>query len=65
MLQIIDAINRRGSFLKAAQALHRVPSTISYTLGKLEDELGVQVFARDGPRIELTPAGRELLRQGR
>ena len=64
-LQIIDAIDRRGSFSKAAQELHKVPSTISYTVGKLEDELGVQVFSRHGPRIELTPAGRELLREGR
>lgn len=64
-LQIIDAIDRRGSFSKAAQELHKVPSTVSYTVGKLEDELGVQVFSRHGPRIELTPAGRELLREGR
>ena len=35
-LQIVDAIDRRGSFAKAAQELHRVPSTISYTVGKLE-----------------------------
>lgn len=64
-LQIIDAIDRRGSFSKAAQELHKVPSTVSYTVGKLEDDLGVQVFSRHGPRIELTPAGRELLREGR
>ena len=43
-LQIIDAIDRRGSFSAAGKELHRVPSTISYTVGKLEDDLGVQVF---------------------
>src|SRR6266571_5179272 len=64
-LQIIDAIDRRGSFSKAGTELHRVPSTISYTVGKLEDDLGVQVFERNGPRIVLTPAGRELLKEGR
>ncbi|RSZ57912.1 LysR family transcriptional regulator [Massilia atriviolacea] len=64
-LLIIDAIDRRGSFSKAGQELHRVPSTISYTVGKLEDDLGVQVFERKGPRILLTPAGRELLTEGR
>jgi DNA-binding transcriptional LysR family regulator len=64
-LQIIDAIDRRGSFAKAGQELHRVPSTISYMVGKLEDDLGVQVFERNGPRIVLTPAGRELLKEGR
>ncbi|SHG56888.1 LysR family transcriptional regulator [Massilia sp. CF038] len=64
-LQIIDAIDRRGSFSKAGQELHRVPSTISYMVGKLEDDLSVQVFERNGPRVVLTPAGRELLKEGR
>jgi DNA-binding transcriptional LysR family regulator len=64
-LQIVDAIDRRGSFSKAGQELHRVPSTISYMVGKLEDDLGVRVFERNGPRIVLTPAGRELLKEGR
>jgi DNA-binding transcriptional LysR family regulator len=64
-LQIVDAIDRRGSFAKAAQELHRVPSTISYTVGKLEEDLGLQVFERNGPRILLTAAGRELLKEGR
>src|SRR6476619_5683108 len=64
-LQIVDAIDRRGSFAKAAQELHKVPSTISYTVAKLEEDLGLQVFERHGPRIVLTPAGRELLKEGR
>lgn len=64
-LQIVDAIERRGSFSAAGKELHRVPSTISYTVGKLEDELGVQVFERNGPRVALTRAGRELLKEGR
>jgi DNA-binding transcriptional LysR family regulator len=64
-LHIIDAIDRRGSFAKAGQELHRVPSTISYTVAKLEGELGLQVFERNGPRIVLTAAGRELLKEGR
>jgi DNA-binding transcriptional LysR family regulator len=64
-LQIVDAIDRRGSFSKAAQELHRVPSTISYTVARLEQDLGLQVFERHGPRIVLTAAGRELLKEGR
>ncbi len=64
-LQIVDAIDRRGSFAKAGQELHKVPSTISYTVGKLEQDLELQVFERNGPRIVLTPAGRELLKEGR
>lgn len=64
-LQIIDAIDRRGSFSRAGQELHRVPSTISYMVSKLEDDLSVQVFERNGPRVQLTAAGRELLKEGR
>ncbi|QAU34898.1 LysR family transcriptional regulator [Janthinobacterium sp. 17J80-10] len=64
-LQIIDAIDRRGSFSAAGKELFRVPSTISYTVSKLEDELGVQLFERMGPRVSLTPAGHELLKEGR
>jgi len=64
-LQIIDAIDRRGSIAAAAAELHRVPSTISYAVAKLETDLGVAVFERAGPRIHLTAAGAELLREGR
>jgi len=64
-LQVLDAIDRRGSFAGAAAVLHRVASTISYTVAKLEEGLGVAVFERTGPRVSLTPAGRELLKEGR
>ncbi|MDQ9172193.1 LysR substrate-binding domain-containing protein [Oxalobacteraceae bacterium R-40] len=64
-LQIIDAIDRRGSFSAAGKELFRVPSTISYTVAKLEEDLGVQLFERIGPRVAPTPAGKELLKEGR
>ena len=61
----IDTIARRGSFAAAAKELFRVPSTISYTVTKLETDLGVHLFERFGPRVELTAAGAELLKEGR
>ncbi|AMP01218.1 bacterial regulatory helix-turn-helix, lysR family protein [Collimonas arenae] len=64
-LLILDAIDRRGSFSAAGTELHRVPSTISYTVSKLEQDLGVQVFERQGPKVVLTRAGAELLKEGR
>lgn len=64
-LQTVDAIARHGSFSAAAEALHKVPSTISYTVSRLEGLLGVELFERQGPRVSLTPAGVELLREGR
>lgn len=64
-LLILDAIDRTGTFAGAGNALHKVPSTISYTVSKLEQDLGVQVFQRQGPKVTLTVAGKELLREGR
>ncbi len=64
-LAVLDAIDRRGSFAQAADELHRVPSALTYTIQKLEDDLGVKVFDRSGHRAKLTPAGLELLKEGR
>jgi DNA-binding transcriptional LysR family regulator len=64
-IEIIDAIDRGGSFVAAAESLHKVPSTISYTVAKLEEQLGFPLFVRRGPRVTLTAAGRELLGEGR
>ena len=65
LLQILDAIDRHGSFTAAASALHRVPSALSHAVGKLEDELGVTLFERVGRRAVLNEAGRTLLDDGR
>ena len=64
-LQVIDAIDRRGSYAAAAEELHRVPSALSYSVHKLEQDLDVLVFDRRGHRAQLTEAGRELLDEGR
>ncbi|AXK38185.1 LysR family transcriptional regulator [Crenobacter cavernae] len=64
-MAVLDAIEREGSFAAAAQALCRVPSTITYTIQKLEQDLGVTLFDRSGHRARLTEAGRLLLDEGR
>lgn len=64
-LQVLDAIDRRGSFAAAATELHRVPSAITYTIQQLESDLDVLIFDRRGHRAQLTPAGHELLSEGR
>lgn len=64
-LVALDAIDRRGSFAAAAEELHRVPSALSYTIQKLEDELGIKIFDRSGHRARLTEVGRTLLEDGR
>jgi DNA-binding transcriptional LysR family regulator len=64
-LLVLDAIDRHGSFAGAANELYKVPSTISYTVSKLEQDLGVQIFERLGPKVSITKAGSELLNEGR
>lgn len=64
-LLVIDAIDRKGSFAAAAHELHRVPSALTYTVQKLEEDLDVLLFDRRGHRAKLTPAGHELLNEGR
>lgn len=64
-LLVLDAIDRHGSFAAAAESLHRVPSAITYTVQKLEQDLDVDLFDRSGHRARLTPAGRRLLDDGR
>ncbi|MFZ6657420.1 LysR family transcriptional regulator [Undibacterium sp. TJN19] len=64
-LQILDAIDRKGSFAAAAAALDKVPSAITYSIRKLEEDLDVLLYDRRGHRAKLTTAGEELLLQGR
>ncbi len=64
-LEVLDAIDRKGSFAAAANILYKVPSAISYTVQKLEQDLEVTLFVKQGRNSVLTPAGRLLLDQGR
>jgi DNA-binding transcriptional LysR family regulator len=64
-LQVLDAIARKGSFAAAAVELDRVPSALTYSVRKLEEDLDVLLFDRRGHRAKLTSAGQELLTEGR
>ncbi len=64
-LQVLDAIDRKGSFAAAAEELFRVPSAITYTVRQLEEDLDVALFDRQGRKARLTAAGFELLNEGR
>lgn len=64
-LEALDAIDRRGSFAKAAEELNKATSAVSYLVQKLEDQLDLAVFQRQGRRSVLTPAGRLVLEEGR
>lgn len=65
LLRALDAIDQRGSFAAAAAALHKVPSALTYTVQKVEQDLGIDLFDRSGHRAKMTPAGRLILDEGR
>ncbi|MEZ9896324.1 LysR family transcriptional regulator [Vibrio breoganii] len=64
-LRALDAIERKGSFAAAAESLYKVPSALTYTIKKLEDEVGTPLFDRSKQRAQLTAAGRLVLEHGR
>lgn len=64
-LLVLDAIHRQGSFAAAADSLHRVPSAITYSMKKLEQDLNTALFDRAGHRAQLTESGKFLLSEGR
>jgi DNA-binding transcriptional LysR family regulator len=63
-LKVLNAIDQKGSFAGAAEALYKVPSALTYTMQKLETDLGVSLFDRTGQKAKLTPAGRLVLHEG-
>ncbi len=64
-LEALDAIDRRGSFAKAAEELNKATSAVSYIVQKLEEQLDIALFQRQGRRSVLTPAGQLVLAEGR
>jgi DNA-binding transcriptional LysR family regulator len=56
-IRVIHMVAKYQSISAAAERLNKVPSAISYTVKKLEEAFGVQLFLRKGCYIELTSAG--------
>ena len=64
-IQALDAVVRHGGFARAAAALNKAQSAVSYQVEKLEAQLGVSLLDRTGYRVALTDAGEALLAEGR
>lgn len=63
-LNVIVTTARCGSFAAAAQELHKVPTALSYTVHKLESDLGLRLFERCGKQLKLTEAGHYFINKG-
>lgn len=64
-LAALDAVISHGSFARAAEALHKVSSAVSYQVKKLEEQLNLTLVDRSAYRVKLTPAGEAVLAEGR
>jgi DNA-binding transcriptional LysR family regulator len=64
-IRIFLAVVDEGSFLKAAQSLHRAQSAVTYAVQKLEAQIDLTLFDRTAYRATLTEAGRALLSRAR
>ena len=59
------AVVEYGGFAQAAQALHRSQSAVSYTVAKLQEQLGMPLLEMSGRKAELNEAGEILLQRAR
>jgi len=60
-LAVVREIERQGSLTGAADALCLTQSAISHTVKKLEQNLGIEIWRREGRSLTLTQAGQYLL----
>lgn len=62
-LEVFLAITRHGSLSAAAKALGIGPPAVSHQLKALEQKLGIDLLTRTTRSVDLTEAGRALLRR--
>jgi LysR family transcriptional regulator for metE and metH len=60
-LAIVQAVDKHGSLTAAADILCVTQSALSHSMKKLEQQLGTDVWLREGRSLRLTQAGQYLL----
>ncbi|TPE54988.1 LysR family transcriptional regulator [Maribrevibacterium harenarium] len=63
--RVLQAVIDMGGFAQAADALHKSQSSVSYTIARLQEQLGYPVLIIDGRKARLTERGEVLLRRSR
>ncbi|GGT96509.1 LysR family transcriptional regulator [Actinomadura citrea] len=64
-LRYVVATADHGTMTSAAQALYVAQPALSRAVRELERELGLELFARSGRGVVLTPVGEQVVRQAR
>ncbi len=60
-LAVVLEVEKQGSLTAAAEVLHVTQSALSHSMKKLEQQLGTDVWLREGRSLQLTQAGQYLL----
>jgi DNA-binding transcriptional LysR family regulator len=60
-LRIFRSVVEEGGITRAAEKLHRVQSNVTTRVRQLEEDLGVDLFIREGKKLHLSPTGKILL----
>ncbi len=61
----LQAVVECGGYAQAAEALNKSQSSVSYTVAKLQEQLGMELLHIEGRKAVLTPAGVALLDRAR
>src|ERR1700675_5201698 len=61
LLAVVD----EGGYARAAKALNKTQSSVTYAVQQLESQLGVKAFKIEGRKASLTPTGDLLYRRAR
>lgn len=62
---VLQTVIDSGGYAQAAEKLHKSQSSISYTISRLQEQLGVDLLQIDGRKAKLTEAGNSLLPRAR
>jgi len=60
-LNIFRTVVREGGITRAAEKLNRVQSNVTTRVRQLEQDVGVELFIREGKKMHPSPAGKLLL----